>query len=213
VVFSKLANIAVGDFPYAVFALIGIVPWQFTAATIQTGAGSLVQDANLISKVYFPRLALPISKALSLIVDLAVSSPVVILVILIGGVAIQATAPLALLFLVLGVVTAFAIATLFAAINVKYRDVTQIVPVFVQLMFFASPIIYSVDAQNVTEKWRYILSLNPMYSVIEGMRWALIGTPYPGTAKILISIASALVLLLIALRYFQKTEQTFADYV
>ncbi len=211
VVFGKLVPLPTEGFPYAVFALVAIVPWQFISGTITNCASSMVQDANLISKVYFPRLALPIAKAASLIVDLAVSLPVVLAVIIAYGVAIKATAPLVVLFLALGVVSAFAIGTLFAAINVKYRDVNQIVPVFIQLMFFATPIIYSTHALHVTDRWLYILSLNPFFSVIEGVRWALIGTEYPGTGQIAISVSSALVILVVALRYFRRTEQTFAD--
>ncbi len=211
VVFGKLVPLPTEGFPYAVFALVAIVPWQFISGTITNCASSMVQDANLISKVYFPRLALPIAKASSLIVDLAVSLPVVLAVIIAYGVAIKATAPLVVLFLALGVVSAFAIGTLFAAINVKYRDVNQIVPVFIQLMFFATPIIYSTHALHVTDRWLYILSLNPFFSVIEGVRWALIGTEYPGTGQIAISVSSALVILVVALRYFRRTEQTFAD--
>jgi homopolymeric O-antigen transport system permease protein len=211
VVFGKLVPLPTEGFPYAVFALVAIVPWQFISQTITHGAGSLVQDSQLISKVYFPRLALPISKAASLIVDLVVSLPVVIVVVLVSGVTIQVTAPLVIAFLALGVITAFAIGTLFAAINVKYRDVGQIVPVFIQLTFFATPIIYSTHALHVTEKWLYILSVNPFFSVIEGVRWALIGAEYPGTGQIGISLVSAALILAVALRYFQHAEQTFAD--
>jgi lipopolysaccharide transport system permease protein len=213
VVFGKLVPLPTEGFPYAVFALVGIVPWQFISGTISNGASSLVQDADLIGKVYFPRLALPIAKAASLIVDLVVSLPVVLAVVLVYGVAVQSTAPLMVLFLALGVVTAFAVGTLFAAVNVKYRDVNLIVPVFIQLTFFATPIIYSTHALNVTDKWLYILSVNPFFSAIEGARWALIGTEYPGTGQIAISIASAIVILVVALRYFQRAERSFADYI
>jgi lipopolysaccharide transport system permease protein len=211
VVFGKLVPLPTEGYPYAVFALVAIVPWQFISQTISHEAGSLVDDSELISKVYFPRLVLPIAKAASLIVDLVVSLPVVLAVVLAYGVAIQATAPLAIAFLTLGVVSAFAIGTLFAAVNVKYRDVGQIVPVFIQLMFFATPIIYSTHALHITEKWLYILSVNPFFSVIEGVRWALIGAQYPGTGRIAVSVVSAAVILAVALRYFQRAEQTFAD--
>jgi homopolymeric O-antigen transport system permease protein len=211
VVFGKLVPLPTEGYPYAVFALVAVVPWQFISGTISNGAGSLVQDSELISKVYFPRLALPISKAASLVVDLAVSLPVVFAVVLAYGVAIQATAPLVIAFLALGVVSAFAIGTLFAAVNVKYRDVAQIVPVFIQLMFFATPIIYSTASLHITEKWLYILSVNPFFSVIEGVRWSLIGSEYPGTGRIVVSVASAILILMVALRYFRRTEQTFAD--
>ena len=128
--------------PYAVFAVIGIVPWLFTSTAIQQGASSLVVDANLIAKVYFPRLALPLAKALSLLIDLAIALVVVIVVTLLYGVAIAPTADLVPAFLLLGVVTAFALATLLSAVNVKYRDVQLVVPMLIQILFFASPVLY-----------------------------------------------------------------------
>jgi lipopolysaccharide transport system permease protein len=211
--FSKfLGGLPTEGFPYAVFAVVGLVPWMFTSTAVQNGATSLVQDANLISKVYFPRLALPISKALSLVVDLAIAIVVVLIVVPLYGVSIEPTVFLAPAFLALGLLTAFALGTLFAAMNVKYRDVGVVVPVLVQILFFATPILYSGQTL-VTGAWKYVWALNPLVSVIEGLRWAIIGAHYPGTAVILISVGSALVMLLIALRYFQRTEQFFADVI
>ena len=202
--------------PYAVFAVSGIVPWLFTSTAIQQGASSLVMDANLIAKVYFPRLALPISKALSLIIDLLIALPIVIAVTLLYGVAIASTIWLVPAFLLLGVVTAFALATFLAAVNVKYRDVQLVVPMLIQILFFASPVLYSgtqVGDQS-GHAWSYIYSINPMASVLDGMRWALIeGQPYPGTVNILISVGSALLLLLGALLYFRRAENFFADLI
>ncbi|MDX6617500.1 MAG: lipopolysaccharide transport system permease protein [Solirubrobacterales bacterium] len=213
-IFGTLVNLPTQHIPFAVYAIVGLVPWLFTAGAIGNGATSLVQDANLISKVYFPRLALPISKALSLIVDLVIGVPVVLLMIAIYGVGIEATAPLAILFLALGVITAFGLGTLFAAVNVKYRDVGLIVPVFIQLMFFATPILWSVvdaNGNHIRDGIQYILAINPMFSAIEGVRWAVIGTNFPGWPEIAISAASSLVILFVALRYFQSAEQSFAD--
>jgi len=205
-----------GDLPYAVFAVAGIVPWLFTSTAIQQGAGSLVLDANLIAKVYFPRLALPISKGLSLIIDLLIALPIVIIVILLYGVGIASTIWLVPAFLLLGVVTAFALATFLAAVNVKYRDVQLVVPMLIQILFFASPVLYPGTAVGDTSghAWSYIYSINPMASVLDGMRWALIdGQPYPGTANILISVGSALLLLLGSLLYFRRAEDFFADVI
>jgi homopolymeric O-antigen transport system permease protein len=204
-----------GDLPYAVFAVAGVVPWLFTSQAIQNGASSLVQDSNLIAKVYFPRLALPISKALSLMLDLAIALVVVVIVTLLYGVAIAPTAWLVPAFLALGVVTAFAIGTLLAAVNVKYRDIEVVVPMLIQVMFFASPILYSGTqvGDQAGKAWSYIYSINPMASVLDGMRWALFDQPYPGTANILISVGTALFLFLGALIYFRRTEQYFADVV
>jgi lipopolysaccharide transport system permease protein len=204
-----------GDLPYAVFAVAGLVPWLFTAQAIQNGSTSLVQDADLISKVYFPRLALPISKALSLLIDLAIALAVVIVVTLIYGVAIAPTAYLVPAFLILGVITAFAIATLLAAVNVRYRDVQVVVPMLVQILFFVSPVLYSgtLVGDEAGEAWSYIYSINPMATVIDGMRWALLDQPFPGVANILISVTSAAFILGGALVYFRRAEQSFADVI
>jgi homopolymeric O-antigen transport system permease protein len=201
--------------PYLVFAVASIVPWLFVAQAIQNGSVSLVQDSDLISKVYFPRLALPLSRGLSLLLDLAIALTLAIVITLLYGVTIASTVYLVPAFLLLGVVTAFALATLFSAINVKYRDVQLVVPMLVQIMFFASPVLYSGTqvGDQAGKAWHYIYSLNPMASVLDGMRWALFGTPYPGTINILISVASATVLLLGGLFYFRRAEAYFADLI
>lgn len=209
--FGKLAPLPTEGFPYPVFAIVALVPWQFTAQAIQNGAGSLVQDADLISKVYFPRLALPISKALSLMVDLAIAMVVVLIVTLIYGVSIASEFYLVPLFLGLALLTAFALATLLAAVNVKYRDVSVVVPTLVQVGFFITPVLYS--GTIVPDEWQYLWAVNPMVSAIEGLRWALIGASYPGTAQIAISVASAAAILFAALWYFRRTEQFFADVI
>jgi lipopolysaccharide transport system permease protein len=215
--FGLVAKIqAPAGLPYAVFAVSGVVPWLFTATAIQQGAGSLVLDANLISKVYFPRLALPISKGLSLIIDLLIALPIVVIVMLLYGATIAPTFWLVPAFLLLGVVTAFALATFLAAVNVKYRDVQLVVPMLVQILFFASPVLYpgTTIGDQSGHAWSYIYSINPMASVLDGMRWALIdGQPYPGTANILISVGSALLLLVGSLLYFRRAEDFFADVI
>jgi lipopolysaccharide transport system permease protein len=201
--------------PYAVFVVAGVVPWLFTSQAILSGAGSLVQDADLISKVYFPRLALPISKGLSLLIDLVIALVVVLIVTLAYGVAIASTAYLVPAFLLLGIVTSFAIATWLSAVNVKYRDVQVVVPLLVQIMFFVSPVLYpgTTVGDEAGQARSYIYSINPMASVLDGMRWALVDQPYPGTLNILISVASATLILLGALVYFKRTEQFFADVI
>jgi lipopolysaccharide transport system permease protein len=210
--FSKLITLPTEGIPFAVFAVVGLVPWLFTAQAVQNGATSLVQDSDLISKVYFPRLALPISKALSLLIDLAIGIVVVLIVTVLYGVTISSNVYLAPTFLLLGLLTAFAVATLFAAVNVKYRDVSVVVPMLVQIMFFITPVLYSGE-NLVTGGWRYVWALNPMVAVIEGLRWAVIATPAPEIGTVLISIGSACALLLIALWYFRRTEQFFADVI
>jgi lipopolysaccharide transport system permease protein len=204
-----------GDLPFLVFAVASMVPWLFTAQAIQNSAGSLVLDANLIAKVYFPRLALPLSKGLSLLIDLGIALVLVFVVTLLYGVTIAPTAWLVPAFLLLGVVTAFAIGTFLSAVNVKYRDIQLVVPMFVQIMFFASPVLYDgTQVGNQAGEWlHYVYSVNPMASVLDGMRWALFDTPYPGTINILISVTSALVILFGGLLYFRRTENYFADVI
>ena len=201
-----------GDLPYPVFAVAGIVPWQFTSQAINQGAGSLVLDADLISKVYFPRLALPISKALGLVLDLGIAMVVVVIVTLVYGVSISSMFWLVPAFLLLGVVTAFSIATLLAAINVKYRDIQLVMPMLIQVLFFLSAVLYPGSAV-FKGSWAYVAALNPLITVMDGVRWALYGTTSPGGAEVAISIASAVVLLAIALAYFQRTQRFFADIV
>jgi lipopolysaccharide transport system permease protein len=204
-----------GSIPYPVFAVAGIVPWMFTSQAINQGAGSLVQDADLISKVYFPRLALPISKALGLIIDLAIALVVVVVVTLAYGVSISSMVYLVPAFLLLGVVTSFALATLLAALNVKYRDIQVLVPMLVQILFFASPVIYSgaTVGQTSGEIWSYLYYLNPMATVLDGTRWALLDQPAPSAAKVLISVGSASLLMTGAILYFRRAEQFFADVI
>jgi lipopolysaccharide transport system permease protein len=204
-----------GGIPYPVFAVAGIVPWQFTAQAITAGSSSLVLDSDLISKVYFPRLALPISKALGLILDLAIALVVVVVVTLAYGVSISSMVWLVPAFLLLGVVTAFALATLLSALNVKYRDVQVLVPMLVQILFFASPVLYSgaTVGQTSGEIWSYLYYLNPMATVLDGTRWALLDQPAPSLAKVLISVGSASVLLVGSILYFRRAEQFFADVI
>jgi lipopolysaccharide transport system permease protein len=213
--FGEVAKVDTGNLPYLVFVVTGIVPWLFVAQAIQTASGSLVLDANLIAKVYFPRLALPIAKALSLLIDLAIALGLMLVITLISGVGIASTVYLVPAFLLLAVITAFGIGTLFAAINVKYRDVQLVVPMFVQILFFASPVLYSGTqvGDRIGRAWFYIYSINPLASAFDGLRWALLDAPYPGTINILISVASATLILLTALFYFKRSEHYFADVI
>jgi lipopolysaccharide transport system permease protein len=210
--FGELVNLQDQvSIPYPLFAVAGLVPWLFTAQAVTNSANSLVKDAALISKVYFPRLAVPLALALSLILDLLVALAVLVVMTLIYGVSIASTVYLVPAFLLLGVLTTFALGTLFAAINVKYRDVQLVVPMLVQTMLFITPVVY--PGSLVTGDWRYLYAVNPLVSVLEGTRWALFGTTYPGTGVIAVSVASAVTLALIALWYFRRTEQFFADLI
>jgi lipopolysaccharide transport system permease protein len=209
--FGVLAKVPSQDLPYPVFSLAGLVPWLFTAQAVSAAASSLVTDANLLSKIYFPRMAVPLGKILSLLLDLIIALGVVIVFTLAYGVPIELTILVTPAFLALGALTAFGPGLLLAAINVKYRDVTLAVPTLVQSWFFATPVLYPVTL--VTGVWEYIYGLNPMVSVIAGVRWCMLGTEAPALGTIAVSVASALLILGVALAYFRRTEQFFADLI
>ncbi len=210
-VFGLVIHTPTEGLPPAVFMVAGLVPWLFFSQAVTLGTNSLVLDAPLISKVYFPRLAIPVAKALSLIIDLVIAFVVVIAVGLIYGEAISSNVYLLPAFVLLGLVTTFAISSLCAAVNVKYRDVQLVMPMIVQVMFFITPVFY--PGSVIHGNWQYVYALNPMTSVLDGVRWAIFNTPAPGVAEVAISVASALVLLTVAMSYFQRTEQYFADFV
>ena len=209
--FGQVAGVPSEGFPFPVFAIVGLVPWLFTSQAVGQSAGSLVADANLISKVYFPRLALPISKALGLLLDLCIGLVVMLAVMAVYGVGVSSMAWLAPAFLLLGVLTAFGVGTLFAAVNVRYRDVTLIVPVLLQIWIFASPVIY--PGSLVSGPLQYLWAINPMVSVLDGIRWSLLGASAPDPLMVAISLAAALTVLTVAIFYFRRTEQFFADVI
>jgi len=200
------------DIAYPVFIIAGLVPWLFFSQSVSNAAGSLVLDANLISKVYFPRLALPLSKALSLLLDLVIAFVIVLAAAFLWSVEIKWTAVFVPLFVGLGVLSAFAVGTFLAAVNVKYRDVALVVPMIIQVMLFISPVLYETQQFDPGD-WIYLWAVNPMVSVLEGIRWALFGTDYPGRGVIAISSASCLAMLGIALVYFKRAERFFADVI
>jgi lipopolysaccharide transport system permease protein len=211
-VFGVLIQSDTEGLPPAVFMVAGLVPWLFFSQSVLLGAGSLVLDADLISKVYFPRIALPLAKSLSLVIDLAVAFVVVIVVGLIYGETISSNVWLVPAFIALGLITTFAISSLFAAINVKYRDVQLVMPMLVQVLFFLTPVVYPASAY-IHGDWKYVYAVNPMSSVLEGIRWAIFDTPAPSLAVVGISAASALALLILSLAYFQRTQRYFADVI
>lgn len=210
-VFGAFIHTPTEGLPTAVFMVAGIVPWLFFSQAVMLGANSLVLDADLISKVYFPRIAIPVAKGLSLIIDLVIAFAVVIAVGLIYGEPISSNIWLVPAFVALGLVTTFALSSLAAAVNVKYRDVQLVMPMLVQVMFFITPVLY--PASKIQGDWQYLYALNPMSSVLEGIRWAIFDTTAPGPTEVAISAGAALVLLLVSLSYFQRTEHYFADFV
>ena len=210
-VFGTFAKIPSDGIPYPIFAYSALLPWNLFASSLTRGGTSVVGNAQLISKIYFPRLILPLSGILSPIVDFAISF-VILVVMMIWFGTLPTWGVLALpLFLLLALLTALAVGLWLSALNVRYRDVGHTIPFLVQLWMFASPVAYPVSL--VPEKWRMLYSLNPMVGVIEGFRWALLGKESPDFGVIVVSSVMVLALLLPGIVYFKYTERTFADVV
>jgi lipopolysaccharide transport system permease protein len=211
IVFSRLIGVPSQGIPYPVFSYAALVPWTFFATAMARGGNSLVQDPNLLSKVYFPRLALPLAAVSALLVDFAVA-----FVILLGMMAYYGIVPGAAvlavpLFLALAYFTALAVGVWLSAINVKYRDITYVVPLLSQFWLFLTPVAYPITL--IPDEWRVVYGLNPMVGVVEGFRWALLGTESAGAGIVVVSTAVVLVLSVSGLFYFRRTEREFADVV
>jgi lipopolysaccharide transport system permease protein len=210
-VFRKFANVPSDGLPYSIFAYTALMPWTLFAGAVNRSSVSIVSQASVISKVYFPRLIVPISAVLSGLVDFFVAFILLIGMMLWYGV-VPTLDVLALpLFLLLALSTALGVGLWLSALNVKYRDVGHAIPFLIQLWMFASPIAYPVSL--VPEKWRLLYSLNPLTGVIEGFRWALLGKDSPDFGIIGVSAVAVVVLLFTGLVYFKRMERTFADVV
>jgi lipopolysaccharide transport system permease protein len=211
IVFSLFARLPSNGMPYPLFAMIGLLPWTYFSQAVARSSGGLVGNANLISKVYFPRLIIPLSAALSPMVDLLLSFLVLIALMawyaVVPGLAVL-TLPL---FVLLAFVTALGVSLWLSALYVKYRDVGHLVPFVIQIWMYASPVIYPLTL--VPERWRPLYSLNPMVAVIEGFRWALSGGAPPDLQPTLVSVAAVIVVTITGLMYFRRTEREFADVI
>jgi len=211
VVFGILLKTPSQGLPYPLFAISALLPWQLFANALQRSSISLVGNSNLITKIYFPRLAIPLSSVAAALVDFAVS-----FLVLIGMMIYYRYLPgLNLLWLPLiilfALLTALAVGLWLSAINVQYRDVQHMVPFIIQVWMYASPIVYPIDI--IPEGiWRTLYGLNPMVGVIQSYRWALLGGDMPD-ATMLISIIVVIVLLISGVFYFRRMEKTFADIV
>ncbi len=210
-IFSGLAKIPSDGIPYPIFTFTALLPWTYFSQALARSAISVVGSQNLVTKIYFPRLLIPLSASIAPAVDLFFS-----FLILLGMMFWYHITPtrglLALpLFLGLAVLTALAVGLWSSALNVKYRDVGHTIPFLIQVWMYASPVAYPVSL--VPEKWRLLYSLNPMAGVIEGFRWALLGKESPDFMVMAVSSTVVVVLLFGGIVYFKKMEQSFADII
>ncbi len=211
IIFGNLAKMPSENVPYALFAMAGLIPWNYFAGAFSRGGMSLVGNAHLISKVYFPRLVIPIANVAGGLIDLAI-----VLMVLLGLMLFYGSVPTAAvitlpLFLLLAIAAALGVSLWLSALNVQYRDVSYLIPFLAQFWLYATPVIY--PSSLIPEQWRIIYGLNPMASVVEGFRWALFGTGQAPGPMLAVSIAMVVLLLVGGAFFFKRMEDTFADVV
>ncbi len=211
VIFGRLAHLPSENIPYPVFTFAALLPWNLFSTALQRSGLSLVNSSPLLTKVYFPRLAIPMAATMVGTLDFVVSF--VIFLVMMAFYHVWPT--LNMLWLpamtLLALITSMGVGLWLSALNVRYRDVQQMIPFLAQLWMYASPVAYSAELLTAS-KWRLIYFLNPMAGVIEGFRWALLGTEPPG-ALMATSVAVSAVMLVSGLYYFRRMEATFADEV
>jgi len=210
VFFGRLANMPSDGFPYPIFVYAALLPWTFFANSISSSANSLVGSANLVSKVYFPRLIIPLSSVGSGLVDFAIAGGILLLLMVYYGVGWTFNLLMVPILVAGATFTALGVGTFLSALNVAYRDFRYVVPFLVQFWMFATPVVY--PASLIPTQWQWALYLNPMAGVIEGFRSAFLGRPFdvPG---ILLSLAIAGILFAAGTAYFGKVERRFADII
>jgi lipopolysaccharide transport system permease protein len=210
VFFGRLAKVPSDGLPYPIFSFAALLPWTYFAQSLAQSSNSLVGSSNLLKKIYFPRLVIPLSSVLSGLVDFATAFLVLLAMMIYYDVSVTPAILMVPAFLALATLAALGVGLWLSALNVKYRDVRYTVPFLTQIWLFATPVAY--PSSMIDEPWRTLFGLNPMAGVVEGFRWAILGSPAPG-GMIWISIGVSAVLLFTGLRYFRKVERSFADVV
>jgi lipopolysaccharide transport system permease protein len=211
VFFGLVIDVPSDGVPYPIFVLTALLPWTFFSQSVMAGSQSLVMNATLIAKIYFPRLLLPLAGAGSYLLDFAVAMLLLIVMMFIYSAEPTWAIVLLPLLAALALVTALGVGTLLAAVNVRYRDVASGVPPLLQVWLFASPIAYSFTL--IPENLQTLYGLNPMASVVTGFRWALLGTPAPPAGMVALSVVVAVGLFVLGVAYFRRTERSFADVI
>ena len=209
VLFGRLAKLPSAGLPYPVFAYAALVPWHFFAQAVTRGVNSMTQERQLISKIYFPRLLLPLGVLLAGVVDFGVGFLVLGGMLAWYGIMPGVAVVLTPLFVLLTIATALAVVTWLAPLNVRYRDVWYTLPFLLQIWMFSSPVASSVEL--IPDRWRWLYGLNPMAGVIESFRWAWLGTPPPSPSLLVASTVGVVILLTAGVIFFHRMERTFAD--
>jgi lipopolysaccharide transport system permease protein len=209
--FGRLAHIPSDGIPYPIFFYSALLPWMYFAAALQNGTNTIVENQRLITKVYFPRLMLPLSAVLSGLVDFGISFLMFFAMMVYYGIRPGAAMLWLPIFLLLTILTAFGVGLWLSALNAIYRDVRYVLPFLVQFWMFASPVVYA--SSLVPVRWRWLYGMNPMAGVIEGFRWSLTGHGEPPGRMFVVSALVVNVVLISGFGFFQKMETTVADVV
>ncbi len=211
IVFGQLAKLPSDGIPYPIFTFTALLPWNFFSGALTRATTSLVSSSNLLSKVYFPRVIIPLSATLGALVDFAFAFLILLGMMLFYGIGLTPRVLILPFLLLLALLAAFAMGLWLSALNVRYRDVNYVIPFLVQVWLYASPVAYS--STLIPAQWQWLYGLNPLVGVIEGFRWALLGTSWEPGVLILISIVIISAVLVSGLVYFQRMQDTFADIV
>jgi lipopolysaccharide transport system permease protein len=208
-IFGTVAKVNTEGIPYPIFSYTALLPWGLFSAALNNASRSLTTNQNMVSKIYFPRLVLPLASVLGGLVDFAIAFLILIVLMIYYKVTPTSAIWTLPLFLVLTVVTALGVSLWLSAINVQYRDVNYVLPFLTQFWLFLTPVAYSANV--ISAKWQFVYSLNPMAGVVNGFRWALLGTNTGPSMNMAISIGISLIFLVSGLFYFRSMERTFAD--
>lgn len=210
-IFGKLAKMPSDGLPYELFSFSGLILWTFFSHSMSQSAQSLVADERLVTKVYFPRVIIPVAPVIGALADLAISFVLLLVMMSLFGVFPSQRILVAPVFVLLALITSVGCGTLLGSLNVKFRDFRYIIPFFTQFWMFATPVVY--PASLIPEKWRFLAGLNPLTGAVEGFRWAVMGVDNDPWLLVFMSSVTSICSLLMGIFYFRKTEQFFADFI
>lgn len=209
IIFGRLANIPSDGLPYPVFALAGLLPWQYFAKSVSMGSNSLISNKSILTKTFFPRLILPLSGVLAGVADLLIGLCLLLCLMLFYGTPLSTHLFILPVLLIFAVLLALGFAVTLAGLNAIYRDVGLVLPFVLQMWMYATPIIYPVSF--IPEKWQWLVKLNPMFGIITGIRWAVLSSGALDTYALLISVSWIIVLLWGGSQLFKRLEAEFVD--
>jgi lipopolysaccharide transport system permease protein len=211
VIFSKIARLPSDGIPYPLFAYAALVPWTYFSKSLDRSGFSVVAESNLITKIYFPRLIIPFSATLGGLIDFGIAFLLMVAMMVWFGVLPTWKLVVVPFYLLLTITASLAVSMWLSALFVKYRDIAALMPLLIQVWMFASPVVYS--SNTIPQEWQGLYNINPMVGVINGFRWALVGTPAPDPALLALNVLTIAVFFLLGMAYFNRKANTFADVI